>query len=132
MSAAPSTASQHAAETPRSTLVKNAVALFVLLGITVGANFLDLGSFNVVVALLIALIKAALIVLIFMEVRHRSPVLWMFVAAGFFWLLLMLMMTMADYSTRSALPPDWLHRTGRTNHVDFSVGRPAPTVPASR
>ena len=115
-------AKDHSAETPRSTLVKNAGALFVLLAVTVGANYLDLGPFNIAVAMLIALVKGALIVLIFMEVRHRSPLLWMFVGAGFFWLMLLLTLMMGDYVSRPVLQPNWLNRTGPTNHVEFPAG----------
>ena len=115
-----SAAHAHAPETPKSTLVKNAVALFILLGVTVGANFIDLGFLNVTVALLIALVKATLIVWIFMEVRHRGALLWLFAAAGFFWLMLLLIMMMSDYVSRPMLKPNWLDRTGRENHVEFS------------
>ena len=123
----PGHAAVHEAETPRSTLVKNAGALFILLAVTVGANFIDLGSLNVAVALLIALVKAALILWIFMEVRHRGPMLWLFAGAGFFWLVLLLVMMMGDYASRSALPPNWLERTGKSNHVDFPAAPLKPT-----
>ena len=112
----------HAPETPKSTLIKNAVALFLLLAVTVGANFIDLGFLNVTVALVIALVKATLIVWIFMEVRHRGALLWLFAAAGFFWLGLLLVMMMSDYVSRPMLKPNWLDRTGPGNHVEFSAG----------
>jgi caa(3)-type oxidase subunit IV len=120
--AASAPAQEHSAETPRATLFKHASALFALLAVTVGANFLDLGAFNIAVAMLIALVKGALIVLIFMEVRHRSPLLWMFVGAGFFWLMLLLTLMMGDYVSRPVLQPNWVHRTGPTNHVEFPAG----------
>ena len=131
MSDAAAAHADHAAETPESTLVKNAVALFVLLAVTVGANFLNLGPLNVAVALLIALVKAALILWIFMEVRHRGPILWLFAGAGFFWLILLLVMMMGDDASRDVLPPNWLDRTGRTNHVDFPALPPQPPPAAS-
>ncbi len=108
-------------------LFKNAAALFILLGVTVGANYIDLGAFNIAVAMVIALVKAALIVWIFMEVRHRGALLWLFAAAGFFWLLLLLVMMMSDYVSRPVLLPNWLDGTGPDSHMDFPADRrPSP------
>lgn len=81
-------------------------ALMVLTVLTVGAALKDLGPFNTVVALAIACVKAVLVVLFFMHVRHSSRVVWAVVAGGFFWLVLLLLMTLSDYLTRG---PGWLH-----------------------
>ena len=80
------------------------VTLLVLLAATVGVAFLDLGSWNLPVALAIAITKAVLILLIFMHVRYSSSLIWLVAAAGFFWLAIMLLFTLADYLTRSLLP----------------------------
>ena len=81
-------------------------ALMALTALTVSAALTDLGAFNTVVALVIACTKAVLVVLFFMHVRHSSRVVWAVVAGGFFWLILMLLMTLSDYITRG---PGWLH-----------------------
>jgi len=81
-------------------------ALMMLTALTVGAAMQDLGPFNTVVALAIACTKAVLVVLFFMHVRHSSRVVWAVVAGGFFWLILLLLMTLSDYITRG---PGWLH-----------------------
>jgi cytochrome c oxidase subunit IV len=47
-------------------------ALMVLTAVTVGVAFVDLGRMNVVVALVVALLKATLVVLFFMHVRYSS------------------------------------------------------------
>ena len=99
------------------------VALMALLALTVGANFLNLGPFNVVVAMLIAAAKAGLIILFFMEVRYSHPIVWVFATAGFLWLLLMFVMMMSDYSTRSWIGPDWRNATDGKNHVEFAQPR---------
>jgi cytochrome c oxidase subunit 4 len=71
---------------------------------TAGAAFIDLGgSFNAVVALLIAGGKALLVILFFMHVRYSSRLTWVFVGAGFFWLLIMLVLTLADVLSRGWL-----------------------------
>ena len=76
--------------------------LLVLTAITVGAAFVNLGMFNPVVALLIATIKATLVVLFFMHVKGASEKLTgIVVFSGFFFLALLLTLSLADYLTRS-------------------------------
>ena len=48
------------------------IALLGLTGITAAVAFVDLGPFNVVVALVIATVKALLVVLFFMHVKYTS------------------------------------------------------------
>jgi len=80
--------------------------LMVLTAVTVGVSFVDLGPMNSVVAIVIAVVKMLLVVLYFMHVRYSSKLTWAVVAGGFFWLLLLLFLTLADYATRG---PGWLH-----------------------
>ena len=76
------------------------VALMVLLGLTVGVAFLDLGRFNLAAAMAIAVLKAVLIIMFFMHVKYASRLTWVFAVAGFFWLAIMLIFTMTDYVSR--------------------------------
>lgn len=78
--------------------------LMVLLVLTVAAAQVDFGPFNIAVALTIACIKAAVIVLYFMHVRFSTRLIWLFASAGFFWLLIMLGLTLNDYVTRPIIP----------------------------
>jgi len=80
--------------------VQVAVALFGLLVVTVGAAYVNLGPFNTAAAMLISLAKAVLIVLFFMHVRRANPLIQLFVVAGFFWLGIMLTLTLSDFLTR--------------------------------
>ena len=64
--------------------------------------FINLGIFNPVVALTIAVIKAVLVILFFMHVRYSSKLTMVTVAAGFFWLMIMITLSLSDYITR-----DW-------------------------
>lgn len=77
--------------------------LAVLTVVTWSVAKLDLGFLNVVVALTIAVIKATLVVLYFMHVRWSSRLTWVFVCAGFFWLAIMVALTLSDYLTRGWL-----------------------------
>ena len=105
------------------TYLKTFVILMVLLALTVGANCFNLGPFNVAVAMLISVAKAALIILFFMEVRYSNPIVWLFAATGFLWLVLMLVMMLSDYATRSWIGPDWRDGNGGKNHVEFAPPR---------
>src|SRR5215471_10676430 len=63
--------------------------------------FVDLGIWNPVVALTIAVIKAVLVILFFMHVRYSSRLTKVTVGAGFFWLLIMITLSLSDYLSRS-------------------------------
>jgi cytochrome c oxidase subunit IV len=77
------------------------IALLGLTVITAGVAFIDLGPFNVVLALVIATIKALLVVLFFMHVKYASEKLTKIViVSAIFWLFLLLALSMADYATR--------------------------------
>jgi cytochrome c oxidase subunit 4 len=55
-----------------------------------------------VVALLIATIKGSLVVLFFMHVKYLDvKATLLVIVAGFFWLTILLLMTMTDYITRA-------------------------------
>lgn len=79
------------------------LSLIILLGLTTASAYLHLGVFNGVLNIIIAVIKAALIITFFMHVRFaRKPTL-IFVFAGFVWLSLLVGITMSDYLTRGVI-----------------------------
>lgn len=75
--------------------------LIVLTLITIEVALIDLGRLNTVAALTIAVCKATLVILYFMHVRYSSRLTWIVVACGFFWLLIMIALTMSDYLSRA-------------------------------
>jgi cytochrome c oxidase subunit 4 len=85
--------------------VKSYVGIFLTLMvftiITVLVAYVNLGQFNKVVALSIASIKATLVILYFMHVKYSSRLTKLVVLAGFFFLALLLGLTMADYGSRA-------------------------------
>jgi len=85
---------------PTKTYVRIWVALLVLLLLTWGLAQFNLGPFNTVAALLIALAKMTLVILVFMHVKYSSRLTWLFVAAGFIWFAIMVDLTLSDYLTR--------------------------------
>jgi len=74
--------------------------LMVLTALTVAASTVDLGSFNVVVALGIAIVKATLVLLYFMHLRYSQKLTWLVVSAAFVWLFILIGLTMSDELTR--------------------------------
>jgi cytochrome c oxidase subunit 4 len=62
--------------------------------------YFDLGPFNTVAALGIAVFKALLVVLVFMHVRYSPKLTWAVAIGSIFWLGILLVLTMADYLTR--------------------------------
>jgi cytochrome c oxidase subunit 4 len=75
-------------------------ALLGLLVLTLAAAALNLGPFNTPVAMLISAVKAAIIALFFMHLRHANGLIRLFAAAGVFWLGIMLALALSDYLTR--------------------------------
>jgi cytochrome c oxidase subunit 4 len=78
----------------------NGAALLAFLALTIAAAYVNLGPFNTIASMSIALMKAALIVLFFMHLRYSKPVMWVFAGAGVFWLVIMLALALGDYLTR--------------------------------
>ncbi len=77
--------------------------LIVATVLTAWIATIDLGVFNTVVALVIATCKASIVVLFFMHVKYTSEKMTKAVLiAAVFWLILLLMLSLVDYSTRYA------------------------------
>ena len=85
---------------PKSLYYMIFLALMIGTIITVAVAFVDLGFFNNVVMLTIACAKALLVILFFMHVRWSTRLTWVVVGSGFFWLLILFVLTMSDYMTR--------------------------------
>jgi len=79
-------------------------ALLLLLLLTWGVAEINLGRINVMIALTIAVVKMVLVILYFMHVRYSPRLVWVFVAAGFIWFLIMVNLTLSDYLTRTTVP----------------------------
>jgi cytochrome c oxidase subunit 4 len=79
--------------------------LIFLTYLTVAVSKIDLGRFNSIAALTIAVVKALLVVLFFMHVRHSTRLTKLVVVGGFMWLALLIGLTMTDILTRGWLVP---------------------------
>ena len=78
-------------------------ALLVLTAVTVLVAFQDFGAWNDVVALSIAVLKATLVVLFFMHVYYTTQLTKLVVVAGFFWLFILIVLTLSDYFSRGLI-----------------------------
>ncbi len=79
------------------------LTLMVLTAVTIMVAYVNLGPWNKVVALGIASFKATLVVLYFMHVKYSSRLTKLVVISGFFFLIILLTLTMTDYASR-----DWV------------------------
>jgi len=68
--------------------------------LTVVASRLDLGMWNTPIALVIATIKAVLVILFFMHAIHSTRLTWVVIVASFLWLAVFFVLTFTDYLTR--------------------------------
>ncbi|HLW98063.1 MAG TPA: cytochrome C oxidase subunit IV family protein [Candidatus Acidoferrales bacterium] len=94
---------------PVKTYVAVFLALLCLTALTAGVAFINLGAMNTVVALVIAVTKMLLVILIFMHVKYSSRLTKIVIVAAFFWLGLLLTFTLTDVFTRhwTPSPSDW-------------------------
>ena len=106
-------------------------ALMVLLVITIVVAFFHFGVWNPIIALTIAFIKALLVIMFFMHMRHSTHLTWVLFGATLFFLGLLMAAIVADVSTRN-----WAGETGIEmlpgpfEHLMLDEA-PAPTAPAT-
>ena len=94
--------------TPTRSYVMVFLSLIVLTIVTVAIARVDLGAMNTPIALAVAGLKASLVIMIFMGVRHNTPMTKVVAASGFVWLIILFGITLGDYLTRH-----WLGVPGR-------------------
>lgn len=80
-------------------------SLMVLTGITVAVSLVDFGSANLFVAILIASVKAALVALYFMHLRHDNKFNLVILVTSLLFVALFLFPTVTEVMTRGDLDP---------------------------
>ena len=80
------------------------LALLALTITTAAVSKLDLGEFNFIAAMTIAVIKGTLVAAFFMDLRRAASLTMLIAAAGLFWLVILLALIMSDYGSRGGLP----------------------------
>ena len=99
---------EHAHSSSFIPYVATLAALLVLTVITVVAAGFNFGSGNVVIAIGIATVKASLVALVFMHLRHDKPINAVIAVSGFLFLGLMVIFTLTDINNREDLVPSTL------------------------
>ena len=80
------------------------VGLLILTLLTTVVATVDLGQFNIVVALVIAVVKMLLVALFFMHLRHSTILTKVVVGGGLLWLGILLLLGLSDFVSRGWLP----------------------------
>lgn len=76
------------------------LALIVLTTITVSVSYLDMKKFTVFTIMLIATIKASLVILYFMHLRYEKPMYRVMILFVLFTYATFILLTFSDYSFR--------------------------------
>ena len=77
------------------------LTLLACTALTVAASYVEMYSWNAVVAIAIGCLKATLVVLYFMHVKYSSKLTKLTVGAGVFTFLILVGMSLSDYFTRA-------------------------------
>ena len=111
---------------PKSTYYTIFGALMVCTALTAGAAFVNLGDLNFPIALSIAIVKATLVILFFMHVKYSSRMVKLVVGVAFFFLGVLLTLTLTDYLSRG-----WFTAPGGTTAAGAitTLSGPPPPVP---
>jgi cytochrome c oxidase subunit IV len=125
--------SEQAHHTSHSPLpyVLTLVGLLFLTGITVGAAYVDFGSptVNIIIAMFIATIKASLVALFFMHLRHDKPLNSIIFVSSLIFLGIFLGFCMIDINSRERVYPTGLRQVD-TPAAAAPAAAPPPAAPA--
>jgi cytochrome c oxidase subunit 4 len=91
--------------TSTKTFVNVLLALLFLTIITVAASRVDFGAANLLIAMLIASVKASLVIAIFMHVKWDTAINKVVFLGSFLFLSLLLIFTLTDQATRGDADP---------------------------
>lgn len=80
-------------------------ALVVLTAVTVYVSYIEFGIFNIVIAMVVASIKASIVALYFMHLKFEDSITWVFALYPLSLLFLLIAMTMIDTFTRQNVLP---------------------------
>jgi len=94
---------------PKSTYFVIFGTLLLLTALTTGVAFIDMGQWNTIVALIIAVCKATLVVLFFMHLRWSTGMMRVVLLSALLWLSILISLTTTDFFSRdwTPIPNDW-------------------------
>ena len=80
------------------------LVLLLLTGLSLLSAYLGLEVYAPIVQFGIAATQAAIVFILFMRLKGRPSLKWLFAGAGFFWLFYLYGLSMTDYATRRGWP----------------------------
>ena len=75
-------------------------ALMVLTVVTWAITYVDLGEFNLILAMAVAITKAMLVIVYFMHLKWSPKLIKVTIGSSIFFLLIMFTLTLSDYLSR--------------------------------
>ncbi len=93
--------------TPLSHYLWVLAALLALLTLSATSALIKLGTWNTVINLGIAAIKALLVIAVFMHETEARKLTRLTSALGFVWLAMLIGLALFDFLTRSLVPTPW-------------------------
>ena len=93
-------------------------ALMVLTAVTVGVAYAELGALAGPIALLIAAVKATLVILYFMHVKYETKLIGLWALSGFIFVAILIVITLGEFAGRPTHGEDILQPALPTNTAD--------------
>lgn len=112
---------------PMSILIWTTVALLFLTFVTVAVMYIDVGEFNIVIAIGIAVLKATLVALFFMHLKWDRPFNQIVFVACMAFVILLIVLTVLDTSQNKPSLFD-----GNPSLVQETLDAKAPLAPISQ
>lgn len=112
---------------PMSILVWTTVALLFLTFVTVAVRYVDVGEFNIVIAIGIAVLKATLVALFFMHLKWDRPFNQIVFVACMAFVILLIVLTVIDTGQNKSFRFD-----GNPSLVQDTLDAKAPLAPISQ
>ncbi len=106
-------------------------ALVFLTIVTVRVSYYDFGSLNIVIALLIATMKASLVAAFFMHLRHDKLFNTVAFLAAFLFLAIFILLTYDDLGKRAQVDPTYGGRIEPRSGLAAPGGLPSSTATAN-
>jgi len=88
-------------DTPIRIYVATWIALLALLALTCGSSFIAMGRFNFIANIAIAVIKALLVLTVFMRLLKSDLFVKLIAVAGVGWLLMLVVLSATDFASRA-------------------------------
>lgn len=83
------------------------VALLLLLALSAASALFKLGTMNTIINMGISVLKSLLVMSFFMHETQARKLTRLVSALGFVWLAILIVLALADYLTRTPIPPPW-------------------------